>query len=64
MVASHELPPLVVHAPRIEPALAKRIQVVAFDVDGVLTDGRPYLGSAMHAGLAHPCAMTPTVLLF
>jgi len=28
MMASPELPPLVVHAPRIEPALAKRIQGV------------------------------------
>ena len=54
MVASPELPPLVVHAPRIEPALAKRIQVVAFDVDGVLTDGGLYLGSAMPDGTAVP----------
>jgi len=54
MVASHELPPVIVHAPRIEPALAKRIQVVAFDVDGVLTDGGLYLGSAMHEGVAVP----------
>ncbi len=54
MVASHELPPIVVHAPRIEPALAKRIRVVAFDVDGVLTDGGLYLGSAMHDGVAVP----------
>ncbi len=39
------LPPLVVHTPRIEPALARRIRVVGFDVDGVLTDGGVYLGA-------------------
>jgi 3-deoxy-D-manno-octulosonate 8-phosphate phosphatase (KDO 8-P phosphatase) len=54
MVVSHELPPLVVHAPRIEPALAKRVRLVAFDVDGVLTDGGLYLGSATHDGAAVP----------
>jgi 3-deoxy-D-manno-octulosonate 8-phosphate phosphatase (KDO 8-P phosphatase) len=54
MAASHELPPLAVHAPRIEPALAKRIRLVAFDVDGVLTDGGLYLGSALHEGVAVP----------
>ena len=31
-------------APRIEPALARRIKWVGFDVDGVLTDGGVYLG--------------------
>ncbi len=39
------LPAMVVHAPRIEPALAKRIRVVGLDVDGVLTDGGVYLGA-------------------
>ena len=39
------LPPLVVHPPRIEPAVARRIRVVALDVDGVLTDGGIYLGA-------------------
>lgn len=39
------LPPLVLHAPRIDPALAKRIRVVGLDVDGVLTDGGVYLGA-------------------
>jgi 3-deoxy-D-manno-octulosonate 8-phosphate phosphatase (KDO 8-P phosphatase) len=29
----------------LEPALARRIQVVAFDVDGVLTDGSVYFGA-------------------
>jgi 3-deoxy-D-manno-octulosonate 8-phosphate phosphatase (KDO 8-P phosphatase) len=41
------LPPLVIEAPRIEPTLARRIRVVGLDVDGVLTDGGIYLGSAM-----------------
>lgn len=54
MSAKTELPPLVVHAPRIEPALAKRIRLVALDVDGVLTDGGLYLGSALHEGGAVP----------
>jgi 3-deoxy-D-manno-octulosonate 8-phosphate phosphatase (KDO 8-P phosphatase) len=48
MVATHGLAPLTVHTPRIEPALARRIKVVGFDVDGVLTDGGVYLGSARH----------------
>ncbi len=39
------LPEMVVHAPRIEPVLAKRIRVVGLDVDGVLTDGGIYLGA-------------------
>jgi len=54
MVVSHELPPLVVHAPRIESARARRIRLVAFDVDGVLTDGGLYLGSATHEGTIVP----------
>ena len=48
------LPPIVVHPLRIEPALAHRIRLVAFDVDGVLTDGGLYLGSATHAGAQVP----------
>ena len=48
-----ELPPLVLHAPRIDPTLARRIRVVALDVDGVLTDGGVYLGaSGSGSGLA------------
>ena len=43
--ANDSLPPLVVHAPRIEPSIARRIRVVVFDVDGVLTDGGVYLGA-------------------
>ena len=31
-------------APRIEPAVARRIRLVGLDVDGVLTDGGIYLG--------------------
>lgn len=44
-VANDKLPPLIVHAPRIEPSIARRIRVVVFDVDGVLTDGGVYLGA-------------------
>ena len=44
-VAHDKLPPLIVHAPRIEPSIARRIRVVVFDVDGVLTDGGVYLGA-------------------
>jgi 3-deoxy-D-manno-octulosonate 8-phosphate phosphatase (KDO 8-P phosphatase) len=33
-------------APGIDPALAARIRLVGFDVDGVLTDGGIYLGDA------------------
>ncbi len=40
-----QLPPLVIDAPRVDPALARRIRVVALDVDGVLTDGGVYLGA-------------------
>jgi 3-deoxy-D-manno-octulosonate 8-phosphate phosphatase (KDO 8-P phosphatase) len=54
MAASHELPPLVVHTPRLEPTLAQRVRLVVFDVDGVLTDGGLYLGSAVHDGAAIP----------
>jgi 3-deoxy-D-manno-octulosonate 8-phosphate phosphatase (KDO 8-P phosphatase) len=54
IVVSHELPPLVVHTPRIESDRARRIRLVAFDVDGVLTDGGLYLGSATHEGAFVP----------
>ncbi len=50
MTLGDALPPLDVHAPRIAPAIARRIKVVGFDVDGVLTDGGLYLGSATHDG--------------
>jgi 3-deoxy-D-manno-octulosonate 8-phosphate phosphatase (KDO 8-P phosphatase) len=55
-VTSHgsSLPPLVVQTPRIEAALARRVRLVAFDVDGVLTDGGLYLGSALHEGVPAP----------
>lgn len=43
--AAYALPQLDVDAPRIEPALARRIRLVGLDVDGVLTDGGVYLGS-------------------
>ena len=41
-----ELPPLVVHAPRIDATVARRIRVIGLDVDGVLTDGGVYLGAS------------------
>lgn len=47
------LPPLHVHEPRIDMALAARIRVVGLDVDGVLTDGGVYLG-ATRASLGAP----------
>lgn len=51
-LANDSLPPLVVHAPRIEPEIARRIRVVVFDVDGVLTDGGVYLGATRTDGSA------------
>ncbi len=48
------LPPLIVDAPRVEPTLARRIRVVGLDVDGVLTDGGVYLGSATLEGADVP----------
>jgi 3-deoxy-D-manno-octulosonate 8-phosphate phosphatase (KDO 8-P phosphatase) len=48
------LPPLVIDAARIEPTLARRIRVVGLDVDGVLTDGGVYLGSAKADGADVP----------
>lgn len=36
--------PARVPAPHVDPALARRIRWVGFDVDGVLTDGGVYLG--------------------
>lgn len=53
-VLADVLPPLIVDAPRIEPTLARRIRVVGLDVDGVLTDGGIYLGSAKSAGADVP----------
>lgn len=44
-IGNDKLPPLIVNAPRIEPSIARRIRVVVFDVDGVLTDGGVYLGA-------------------
>lgn len=35
----------VLAAPGLDPALARRVRVVALDVDGVLTDGGLYLGA-------------------
>ncbi len=51
----HELPPLEIDAPRIDPELARRIRVLGLDVDGVLTDGGVYLGATRataHSGAA------------
>lgn len=48
------LPPLVVDRPRIERTLARRIRLVGLDVDGVLTDGGVYLGSARADGTDVP----------
>ncbi|MDQ8144650.1 MAG: HAD hydrolase family protein [Gemmatimonadota bacterium] len=39
-------PLTLVSAPTIEPALARRVRLVCFDVDGVLTDGGIILGDA------------------
>ena len=44
-LADDTLPPVRVSAPRIDPALARRIRVIGLDVDGVLTDGGVYLGA-------------------
>lgn len=44
-MTTDSLPPLILDTPRIPEALAKRIRVVGFDVDGVLTDGGVYLGA-------------------
>ncbi len=49
MTAPDTLPPLWLEAPRVEPAVARRIRVVGLDVDGVLTDGGVYLGATRHA---------------
>lgn len=53
-VSADVLAPVLVQAPRIEPALARRIKLVGFDVDGVLTDGGVYLGAAAHEGTVIP----------
>jgi 3-deoxy-D-manno-octulosonate 8-phosphate phosphatase (KDO 8-P phosphatase) len=42
------LPPLRLQRPIVDPALARRIRLVGFDVDGTLTDGGVYLGAARH----------------
>jgi 3-deoxy-D-manno-octulosonate 8-phosphate phosphatase (KDO 8-P phosphatase) len=52
MSMSDPLPPLVVDTPRIDPALARRIRLVCFDVDGVLTDGGIYLGAGTNEARA------------
>ena len=44
-LAGDVLPPVRLSAPRIDPALARRIRVIGLDVDGVLTDGGVYLGA-------------------
>jgi 3-deoxy-D-manno-octulosonate 8-phosphate phosphatase (KDO 8-P phosphatase) len=54
MSSGEGLPPLLIHPARIDVALAKRIKLVGFDVDGVLTDGGLYLGSASRDGTAVP----------
>ena len=41
----HALPALMLDHPRIEPTVARRIRMIALDVDGVLTDGGVYLGA-------------------
>lgn len=48
------LPPMPLHHPRIDPALAARIRLVCFDVDGVLTDGGIYLGATKAGEPATP----------
>lgn len=54
MSETDRLPPLLVHMPRIEPTLARRIRVVGLDVDGVLTDGGVYLGATTVSGTITP----------
>jgi 3-deoxy-D-manno-octulosonate 8-phosphate phosphatase (KDO 8-P phosphatase) len=54
MSSGEGLPPLVIHPARLDVALAKRIKLVGFDVDGVLTDGGLYLGSASRDGAHVP----------
>jgi 3-deoxy-D-manno-octulosonate 8-phosphate phosphatase (KDO 8-P phosphatase) len=48
------LPPLIVDVARVDAALARRIRVVVFDVDGVLTDGGVYLGATQSFESASP----------
>ncbi len=43
--SGHELPPIRLTAPAVDPALARRIRVVGLDIDGTLTDGGVYLGA-------------------
>ncbi|AMW04911.1 KdsC family phosphatase [Gemmatimonas phototrophica] len=54
MSSGEGLPPLLIHPARLDVALAKRIKLVGFDVDGVLTDGGLYLGSASRDGAHVP----------
>lgn len=48
------LPPVRLHAPVIDPTLARRIRIVGLDVDGTLTDGGVYLGAGHHDGRLIP----------
>ncbi|MCE2902665.1 MAG: KdsC family phosphatase [Gemmatimonas sp.] len=48
------LPAMPLQHPRIEPTLARRIRLVCFDVDGVLTDGGIYLGATLDGDRAMP----------
>lgn len=43
--APDQLPPIDVADARLSAALASRVKLVGFDVDGVLTDGGVYLGA-------------------
>jgi len=43
--SAHDLPPIRLSAPVIDPSLARRIRVVGLDIDGTLTDGGVYLGA-------------------
>ena len=51
-MSDDRLPPLMIDAPRIDPAQARRIRVVGLDVDGVLTDGGVYLGATRESDAA------------
>jgi 3-deoxy-D-manno-octulosonate 8-phosphate phosphatase (KDO 8-P phosphatase) len=48
------LPPMRLHAPVIDPALARRIRIVGLDIDGTLTDGGVYLGAGQYDGQTIP----------
>lgn len=51
------LPALTVDVPSLRPELARRIRLVGLDVDGVLTDGGIYLGSATSVNGTLPVEM-------